>query len=74
VPKRRSCYRGWAHGQPAAYLRRGADVLGGARVSAPDEFLDVLSEGGSGYHFFGRSAEKVLLVRQQEKAAALKAT
>ena len=52
---------------PAAYLRRGADVLGGVRVTAPDEFLDVLAEGGSGYHFFGRSAEKVVLVRQQEK-------
>ena len=54
---------------PAAYLRRGADVLGGVRVTAPDEFLDVLSEGGSGYHFFGRSAAKVVLVRQQEKPA-----
>jgi uncharacterized protein (DUF4213/DUF364 family) len=58
---------------PAAYLRRGVDVLGGVRVTAPDEFLDVLSEGGSGYHFFGRSAEKVVLVRRQEKPSALKA-
>ncbi len=34
----------------------------------PDAFLhrgvDVLAEGGSGYHFFGRSAEKVVLVRK----------
>jgi len=48
---------------PDALLRRGVDVLGGVRVTAPDAFLDVLSEGGSGYHFFGRSAEKVVLVR-----------
>lgn len=48
---------------PDAFLRRGVDVLGGVRVTAPDAFLDVLAEGGSGYHFFGRSAEKVVLVR-----------
>lgn len=53
---------------PDAYLRRGVDVLGGVRVTVPDAFLDVLSEGGSGYHFFGHSAEKVVLAR---KSAAL---
>ena len=35
--------------------------------SAPQ--LDVLAEGGSGYHFFGRSAEKVVLMRQATHAA-----
>lgn len=49
---------------PDAFLRRGVDVLGGVQVTEPDEFLDVLAEGGSGYHFFGRSAEKVVLVRK----------
>lgn len=49
---------------PDAFLRRGVDVLGGVRVTHPDAFLDVLAEGGSGYHFFGRSAEKVVLVRK----------
>jgi uncharacterized protein (DUF4213/DUF364 family) len=48
---------------PDAFLRRGVDVLGGIRVTAPDAFLDVLAEGGSGHHFFGRSAEKVILQR-----------
>ena len=47
---------------PDAFLRRGVDVLGGVRVTAPDAFLDVLMEGGSTYHFFGRSAEKVVLM------------
>ena len=46
---------------PDAFLRRG---VGGVRVTAPDAFLNVLTEGGSGYHFFGRSAEKVVLVRR----------
>lgn len=54
---------------PDAFLRRGVDVLGGVRITAPDAFLDVLAEGGSGYHFFGRSAEKVVLVRQATQFA-----
>jgi uncharacterized protein (DUF4213/DUF364 family) len=49
---------------PDAFLKRGADILGGVRITAPDDFLDLLAEGGSGYHFFGRVAEKVVLVRR----------
>jgi uncharacterized protein len=55
---------------PDAFLRRGVDVLGGISVTAPDAFLDVLSEGGSGYHFFGRSAEKVVLARKTRATAS----
>jgi hypothetical protein len=50
-------------------VRRGV-VLGGVRVTAPAAFLNVLEEGGSGYHFFGRSAEKVVLVRKTRMVAA----
>lgn len=46
---------------PDAFLRRGCDILGTIRVTDADAFLDVLAEGGSGYHFFGCSAEKVVL-------------
>ncbi len=49
---------------PDAFLRRGVDILGGVRVTAPDDFLDLLAEGGSDYHFFGRSAERVVLQRR----------
>ncbi|HEY1433323.1 MAG TPA: DUF364 domain-containing protein, partial [Stellaceae bacterium] len=49
---------------PDAFLARGADVLGCIRITEPDEFLDLLAEGGSGYHFFGRSAQKLVLVRR----------
>jgi uncharacterized protein len=49
---------------PDAFLRRGADILGTVRITAPDEFLETLTEGGSGYHFLGRSAQKVVLVRR----------
>src|ERR1700756_4301215 len=49
---------------PDAFLRRGADILGTVRITAPDEFLETLAEGGSGYHFLGRTAQKVVLVRR----------
>jgi uncharacterized protein (DUF4213/DUF364 family) len=55
---------------PDAFLRRGADILGTVRITAPDEFLDVLAEGGSGYHFLGRSAQKVVLVKRSAVDAA----
>jgi hypothetical protein len=40
------------------------------RINAPDAFLDLLAEGGSGYHFFGRSAQKVVLARRGAGFAA----
>jgi uncharacterized protein len=49
---------------PDAFLARGADVLGCVRIVEPDDFLDLLAEGGSGYHFFGRSAQKLVLARR----------
>ncbi|MBV8458272.1 MAG: hypothetical protein JO122_16850 [Acetobacteraceae bacterium] len=48
---------------PDAFEQRGVDVLGGIRVTHADEFLDILCEGGSGYHFFGKSAERVVVLR-----------
>ncbi len=55
---------------PDAFLARGVDVLGCVRISDPDGFLDLLAEGGSGYHFFGRSAQKIVLARQPAGFAA----
>jgi uncharacterized protein (DUF4213/DUF364 family) len=49
---------------PDAFLARGADVLGCVRITEPDAFLDLLAEGGSGYHFFGRSAQKLVFARR----------
>jgi uncharacterized protein len=49
---------------PDAFLARGANVLGCVRITEPDAFLDLLAEGGSGYHFFGRAAEKIVLLRR----------
>jgi uncharacterized protein (DUF4213/DUF364 family) len=44
---------------PGAFVRRGVDLLGGVLVTDADRVLDVISEAGSGYHFFGRGAEKI---------------
>lgn len=55
---------------PDPFLRRGASVLGTVRITEPDEFLETLAEGGSGYHFLGRSAQKVVLVRRSAVDAA----
>jgi uncharacterized protein len=55
---------------PDAFLKRGADILGGIKITDPDVFLDLLAEGGSGYHLFGRAAEKVVLVRRAAGAVA----
>src|SRR5262245_51587004 len=49
---------------PDAFLARGADVLGCVSITEPDAFLDLLAEGGSGYHFFGRTAQKLVLARR----------
>ena len=46
---------------PDAFFRRGVTSLGGIQVTKPDELLDIISEGGSGYHFFGKSAERTVI-------------
>ena len=46
---------------PGAFFRRGVTVLGGDLVTDPDALLDTIAEGGSGYHFWGKSAEKMIV-------------
>lgn len=54
---------------PDAMFRRGVTLLGGIVVTKADELLDVISEGGSGYHFFGKSAERLVIRKKQENLA-----
>jgi uncharacterized protein (DUF4213/DUF364 family) len=49
---------------PDAFFQRGVHVMGGDLVTSPDDLLDILSEGGSGYHFFGKSAERITIQRR----------
>jgi uncharacterized protein (DUF4213/DUF364 family) len=51
---------------PGAFFRRGVTVLGGDLVTRPDDLLDILSEGGSGYHFFGKSADRIIIRRDSD--------
>jgi uncharacterized protein (DUF4213/DUF364 family) len=44
---------------PDAFFRRSVTIMGGDLVTHPDDLLDILSEGGSGYHFFGKSADRI---------------
>ncbi|MGP1615882.1 MAG: Rossmann-like domain-containing protein [Pollutimonas bauzanensis] len=43
------------------YARHGVTLIGGTRVRQPDPLLDLLAEGGSGYHFFEKTVERVTL-------------
>jgi uncharacterized protein (DUF4213/DUF364 family) len=46
---------------PDALFERGARVVGGVWVKKPDELLDVLAAGGSGYHFFDKLAPRIVI-------------
>lgn len=49
---------------PDALFNKGVTILGGIIVTKADEILDIISEGGSGYHFFGKSAERTVIRRR----------
>ena len=46
---------------PDALFTRGVRVVGGVQVKKPDELLDVLAAGGSGYHFFDKLAPRMVI-------------
>lgn len=46
---------------PDAFFSRGVTAIGGDIVTRPDELLSTIMQGGSGYHFFGTSADKILI-------------
>lgn len=46
---------------PYAFFNEGVTQMAGIVVTKADELLDVISEGGSGYHFFGKSAERTVI-------------
>ena len=46
---------------PEPLFRRGVTLVGGVDVTDPDLLLDLLAEGGSGYHFFGKAAERIVM-------------
>lgn len=46
---------------PEAFFKRNVTHVGGVIVTDPDRLLDVIAEAGSGYHFFNKSAEKIVI-------------
>lgn len=50
---------------PEALFERGVKRVGGVMVIKPDDLLDTLAEAGSGYHFFGKSADKIVIERDR---------
>ena len=46
---------------PDAFFRRGVDILGGVRVIDPDRVLDMIAEAGSGFHFFDKGADRIVI-------------
>ena len=49
---------------PEPMFERGVGVVGGVWVRKPDELLDVLASGGSGYHFLDRLADRIVLLER----------
>jgi uncharacterized protein (DUF4213/DUF364 family) len=46
---------------PEALFQRGVRGVGGGWVQKPDELLDILADGGSGYHFFDDLAARIVI-------------
>lgn len=46
---------------PEPMFERGVRVMGGVWVKRPDELLDVLAAGGSGYHFLDTLADRIVI-------------
>ena len=51
---------------PDVLFEKGVTMTGGIVVTNADELLDVISEAGSGYHFFGQSAERAIIKKESK--------
>jgi len=50
---------------PDPLFKRGVTVVGGVVVTEPDRLLDILSTGGSGYHFLDKYAERIVIEKKK---------
>ncbi len=46
---------------PEVFSRRGVTFIDGVMATEPEQLLDIISEVGPGYHFFGKSAKRVVI-------------
>jgi len=42
------------------------DILGGDTITKPQKMLEILAEGGSGYHIYGHCAERVVITPKKD--------
>ncbi|MDT8377324.1 MAG: DUF364 domain-containing protein [Desulfotignum sp.] len=52
-----------AGGLPDPLFKRGVRVVGGVEVTHPDKLLEIVSLGGSGYHFLDRYTERIVTLK-----------
>ena len=60
---RNNCYGFNTSMLPEAFFSRRVKSIGGIKVTNPDKLLDILAQAGSGYHFYGKSAERLVIRR-----------
>ncbi|MFQ5863451.1 MAG: Rossmann-like domain-containing protein [Candidatus Brocadiales bacterium] len=48
---------------PEPFFRRGVTVMGGVRITDPDQVMKILTEGGSGYDLFEKYADRIIIKR-----------
>ncbi len=49
---------------PEPLFNRGVRIVGGVMVTNPDRLLEILSCGGSGYHFFDKYADRIVIQKR----------
>jgi len=49
---------------PEPMFERGVRLMGGVWVKRPDELLDVLAAGGSGYHFLDTLVDRIVIEKR----------
>lgn len=50
---------------PDVLFDMGVTIAGGILVTDADGLLDIIAEGGSGYHFFGKYAERTVIKKNK---------
>ncbi len=49
---------------PEPLFQRGVSIIGGVMVTEPDRLLDIISTGGSGYHFLDKYADRMVIEKK----------
>ena len=52
---------------PCSFFVRGVNLVGGMRITDPDNALRILAEGGSGYHIAGKYGQKITSQQRKSK-------